>query len=75
MYCRILATRLVLTGPPPCELVDVKFRLTFRCFMRQQPSGSIFCSTSDLALVRSEVSIHPLARCSVEQYECVAIAL
>jgi len=33
-------------APRPAELVDVKLKLTFRCFMRQQPSGSIFCSHS-----------------------------
>jgi hypothetical protein len=47
--------RLVLTGPAPCELVDAKICLTFRIFV-QLPSGSMFCSTQNLELVRPEVS-------------------
>lgn len=46
--------RLVLTGPAPCELVDAKICLTFRIFVKL-PSGSMFCSTQDLELVRPEV--------------------
>ena len=48
--------RLVLTGPAPCELVDAKICLTFRIFVKL-PSGSMFCSTQDLDLVRPEVFI------------------
>jgi hypothetical protein len=48
--------RLVLTGPAPCELVDAKICLTFRIFV-QLPSGSMFCSTQNLELVRPEVNI------------------
>ncbi|KAL3701995.1 hypothetical protein R1sor_020017 [Riccia sorocarpa] len=51
---RVFAVRLVLTGPPPCELVDAKICLTFRIFIKL-PSGSMFCSTQDLELVRPEV--------------------
>lgn len=47
--------RLVLTGPAPCELVDAKICLTFRIFVKL-PSGSMFCSTQDLELVRPEVN-------------------
>eukprot|EP00897_Mesotaenium_endlicherianum_P007355 jgi/Mesen1/6648/ME000340S05811 len=47
-------TRLVLTGHVPCELVSVKICVTFRIFVRL-PSGSLFFSTTDLALVRQEV--------------------
>lgn len=52
---RVFAVRLVLTGPPPCELVDAKICLTFRIFVTL-PSGSVFCSTQDLDVVRPEVS-------------------
>lgn len=52
---KVFAIRLVLGGPAPCELVDVKICLTFRIFI-QLPNGSTFCSTQDLDLVRSEVS-------------------
>ncbi|CAM6043634.1 unnamed protein product [Sphagnum compactum] len=52
---RVFAVRLVLTGPAPCELVDAKICLTFRIFV-QLPSGSMFCSTQNLELVRPEVS-------------------
>ncbi|KAG0616895.1 hypothetical protein M758_5G149700 [Ceratodon purpureus] len=52
---RVFAVRLVLTGPAPCELVDAKICLTFRIFVKL-PSGSMFCSTQDLELVRPEVS-------------------
>ncbi|EFJ09297.1 hypothetical protein SELMODRAFT_123397 [Selaginella moellendorffii] len=52
---KVFVIRLVLTGPPPCELVDAKIRLTFRIYVRL-PSGSMFCSTQDLDLVRSEVA-------------------
>ncbi|XP_024537240.1 uncharacterized protein LOC9649778 [Selaginella moellendorffii] len=52
---RVLSIRLVLTGPPPCELVDAKICLTFRIFVTL-PSGSVFCSTQDLDVVRPEVS-------------------
>lgn len=53
---RVFAVRLVLTGPAPCELVDAKICLTFRIFVKL-PSGSMFCSTQDLELVRPEVFI------------------
>lgn len=52
---RVFAVRLVLTGPAPCELVDAKICLTFRIFVKL-PSGSMFCSSQDLQLVRPEVS-------------------
>lgn len=52
---KVFAVRLVLGGPTPCELVDAKICLTFRIFVTL-PNGSIFCSTQDLDLVRSEVS-------------------
>ncbi|XP_024375337.1 uncharacterized protein [Physcomitrium patens] len=52
---RVFAVRLVLTGPAPCELVDAKICLTSRIFVKL-PSGSMFCSTQDLELVRPEVS-------------------
>ncbi|KAI5069404.1 hypothetical protein GOP47_0015705 [Adiantum capillus-veneris] len=52
---KVFAVRLVLTGPSPCELVDAKICLTFRIFVTL-PSGSVFCSTQDLEVVRSEVS-------------------
>ncbi|KAH7433888.1 hypothetical protein KP509_07G091300 [Ceratopteris richardii] len=52
---RVFAVRLVLTGPSPCELVDVKICLTFRIFVKL-PSGSAFCSTQDLEVVRPQVS-------------------
>lgn len=51
---RVFAVRLVLTGPAPCELVDAKICLTSRIFVKL-PSGSMFCSTQDLELVRPEV--------------------
>ncbi|KAL3675792.1 hypothetical protein R1sor_025740 [Riccia sorocarpa] len=51
---KVFAVRLVLTGPPPCELVGAKICLTFRIFIKL-PSGSMFCSTQDLELVRPEV--------------------
>ncbi|BBM98115.1 hypothetical protein Mp_1g10960 [Marchantia polymorpha subsp. ruderalis] len=51
---RVFAVRLVLTGPPPCELVGAKICLTFRIFIKL-PSGSMFCTTQDLELVRPEV--------------------
>ncbi|KAI5068995.1 hypothetical protein GOP47_0015296 [Adiantum capillus-veneris] len=51
---KVFAVRLVLTGPSPCELVDAKICLTFRIFVTL-PSGSVFCSTQDLELVRPEV--------------------
>lgn len=55
IFCdRVFAVRLVLTGPAPCELVDAKICLTFRIFV-QLPSGSMFCSTQNLELVRPEV--------------------
>lgn len=52
---KTFAVRLVLTGPSPCELVDAKICLTFRIFVTL-PSGSVFCSTQDLEVVRPEVS-------------------
>eukprot|EP00250_Pteridium_aquilinum_P008826 c18238_g1_i3 orf=675-2492(+) len=52
---KAFAVRLVLTGPSPCELVDAKICLTFRIFVTL-PSGSVFCSTQDLEVVRPEVS-------------------
>ncbi|EFJ22287.1 hypothetical protein SELMODRAFT_2344, partial [Selaginella moellendorffii] len=52
---RVLSIRLVLTGPPPCELVDAKICLTFRIFVTL-PSGSVFCSTQDLDVVRPEAN-------------------
>ncbi|KAH9308418.1 hypothetical protein KI387_036329, partial [Taxus chinensis] len=52
---KVFSVRLVLGGPAPCELVDVKICLTFRIFIKL-PNGSTFCSTQDLDLVRSEVS-------------------
>ncbi|KAH7405051.1 hypothetical protein KP509_15G054900 [Ceratopteris richardii] len=52
---KVFAIRLVLTGPSPCELVDAKICLTFRIFVTL-PSGSVFCSTQDLEVVRPEVS-------------------
>ncbi|MCO5567820.1 hypothetical protein L7F22_021516 [Adiantum nelumboides] len=52
---KVFAVRLVLTGPSPCELVDAKICLTFRIFVTL-PSGSVFCSTQDLEVVRPEVS-------------------
>lgn len=52
---KVFAVRLVLGGPTPCELVDAKICLTFRIFVTL-PNGSIFCSTQDLDIVRSEVS-------------------
>lgn len=52
---KVFAVRLVLTGPSPCELIDAKICLTFRIFVTL-PSGSVFCSTQDLEVVRSEVS-------------------
>lgn len=55
-FDRVFAVRLVLTGPAPCELVDAKICLTFRIFVKL-PSGSMFCSTQDLELVRPEVFI------------------
>lgn len=51
---KVFAVRLVLTGPAPCELVDAKICLTFRIFVTL-PSGSVFCSTQDLEVVRPEV--------------------
>ncbi|MCO5587945.1 hypothetical protein L7F22_041898 [Adiantum nelumboides] len=51
---KVFAVRLVLTGPSPCELVDAKICLTFRIFVTL-PSGSVFCSTQDLEVVRPEV--------------------
>lgn len=51
---KVFAVRLVLTGPPPCELVDAKICLTFRILIKL-PSGSMFCSTRDLELMRPEV--------------------
>lgn len=52
---KVFAVRLVLGGPTPCELVDVKICLTFRIFIKL-PNGSTFCSTQDLDLVHPEVS-------------------
>jgi hypothetical protein len=52
--CRVFATRLVLKGPMPCVLVDVRIKLAFRIFV-QQRNGSFFCSTAGLDLVRPEV--------------------
>ncbi|CAM6099022.1 unnamed protein product [Calypogeia fissa] len=52
---KVFAVRLVLTGPPPCELVDAKICLTFRILIKL-PTGSMFCSTQDLTLVRPEIS-------------------
>eukprot|EP00250_Pteridium_aquilinum_P016475 c23121_g1_i2 orf=173-1870(-) len=52
---KVFGVRLVLTGPSPCELVDVKICLTFRIFVKLQP-GSVFCSTQDLEVVRPQVS-------------------
>ncbi|MCO5593643.1 hypothetical protein L7F22_047659 [Adiantum nelumboides] len=52
---KVFAVRLVLTGSSPCELVDAKICLTFRIFVTL-PSGSVFCSTQDLEVVRPEVS-------------------
>ena len=60
---RVFAVRLVLTGPAPCELVDAKICLTFRNFVKL-PSGSMFCATQDLELVRPEVTHHLLIRLS-----------
>lgn len=51
---KVFSVRLVLTGPPPCELVDAKICLTFRIFV-SLPSGSVFCSTQELEVVRPEV--------------------
>ncbi|KAI5081936.1 hypothetical protein GOP47_0001679 [Adiantum capillus-veneris] len=51
---KVFGVRLVLTGPSPCELVDVKICLTFRIFVKL-PSGSVFCSTQDLEVVRPQV--------------------
>lgn len=56
LFVRVFAVRLVLTGPAPCELVDAKICLTFRIFVKL-PSGSMFCSSQDLQLVRPEVLI------------------
>ncbi|MCO5576908.1 hypothetical protein L7F22_030729 [Adiantum nelumboides] len=46
---KVFGVILVLTGPSPCELVDVKICLTFRIFVKL-PSGSVFCSTQDLEI-------------------------
>eukprot|EP00271_Cylindrocystis_brebissonii_P019673 TRINITY_DN6128_c0_g1_i1.p1 TRINITY_DN6128_c0_g1~~TRINITY_DN6128_c0_g1_i1.p1 ORF type:complete len:548 (-),score=103.50 TRINITY_DN6128_c0_g1_i1:1362-2897(-) len=52
---KVFAMRLVLIGPHPCEVVDVKICLTFRILLKLA-NGSIFVSTHDLPLVRPEVS-------------------
>ncbi|KAH6556207.1 hypothetical protein KP509_1Z197700 [Ceratopteris richardii] len=50
----VFEVRLVLSGPPPCELIGTKVSLTFRIFVTLT-SGSVFCATHDLEVVRSEV--------------------
>ncbi|GAQ80792.1 hypothetical protein KFL_000620260 [Klebsormidium nitens] len=52
---RVFLTRLVLKGPMPAVMVDVRIKLTFRIFV-QQRNGSVFCSTAALDLVRPEVA-------------------
>ena len=45
---------MVLSGPHPSELVDVRITLSLRYF-HPLPGGGVFCSVRALQLVRSEV--------------------
>ena len=51
----MLVGRYVLSGPQPCELVDVKIELSFR-YTTVTPSGSLFRAVENLQLVRAEDS-------------------
>ena len=51
----MLVGRYVLSGPQPCELVDVKIELSFR-YTTVTPGGSLFRAVENLQLVRAEDS-------------------
>lgn len=53
---RMLVGRYVLSGPQPCELVDVKIELSFR-YTTVTPTGSFFRAVESLELVGEGMGI------------------
>eukprot|EP00898_Chlorokybus_atmophyticus_P002002 jgi/Chlat1/2802/Chrsp187S02917 len=53
-YLRSFSARLVLTGPMPNELIDVRISLTYRSFLKTK-DGGLFVSMQPLSLVRADI--------------------
>lgn len=67
--CRALMIRCILTGPQPCELVDVKVDLMYN-FNSVTGSGACFRGAQSLKLVKTYTAFPP-APCFEVQYKLV----